>query len=214
MKKRFAVIIGMTIAVMLSVNLTSYGQFALGIRLGYNANKLTTNLDSIKSDFNSGFNVSVWAHFGKRLYFAPELRYTLSGGVFTEEGNVSTTGWKQKIAVGSMDIPLLLGFKIIHSKAITWRIELGPEMSFVINEKIKELNDVTGPITTSDINKANWFIMAGTGIDVLFLNFDIRYQYGLNAMITDVTNGTETMNFNTKNNLLSVTVGFKIFGSK
>ena len=214
MKKRFIVILCMTVAVILSSNLTSYGQFALGIRIGYNANKLSTDIDTIKSEFNSGFNASVWAHFGKRLYFAPELRYTLSGGVFTEEGNVSTSGWKQKITVGSMDIPLLLGFKIIHSKAITWRIELGPEMSFVLNEKVKELNDITGPITTSDINSANWFVMAGTGIDVLFLNFDIRYQYGLNAMIKDVSTSTGTLNFNSKNNLISVSVGFKIFGSK
>jgi hypothetical protein len=190
----------------------SFGQFALGVRIGYNASKITTNIDSIKSDFNSGFHVGVWSHFGKRLYFAPEVLYTLSGGVFTSEGNVAASQWKEKVTVGSLDVPLLLGFKIIHSKVITWRIEAGPEASFVINSKVKDMSSVTGnaPITTSNINTANWYVIGGTGINVLFLAFDIRYQYGLNDMIKDVQNQT----YDSKSSLLVVSLGFKIFGAK
>ena len=175
---------------------------------------LTTNLDSIKSQFNSGFHVGVWTRIGKRIYFAPELLYTLSGGVFTSEGTVSTSGWKQKVTVGSLDIPLLLGFKIIHSKVVTWRVELGPEASIVVNQKVKDVNSVTGPLTTADINKANWFILAGTGIDFLFMSFDIRYQYALNPMIKDVTMDNLTYAFDTKNSLIAVSLGFKLFGKK
>jgi hypothetical protein len=190
----------------------SFGQFALGVRLGYNASTITTNIDSIKSGFNSGFHLGVWSHFGKRLYFAPELLYSLSGGVFTAEGNVAASQWKEKITVGSMDIPLLLGFKIIHSKMITWRIEAGPEASFVINSKVKDMSTVSGnaPITTSNINSANWYIIGGTGINVLFLAFDIRYQYGLNDLIKDVNNQT----YDSKSSLIVVSLGFKIFGGK
>jgi hypothetical protein len=201
-------------AVLLCAAQFSYGQFALGIHIGYNGNKLTTDLDSIKSNFNSGFHVGVYAHIGKRLYFAPELRYMLSGGVFTNEGTVSTTGWKQKVTVGSLDVPLLLGFKIIHSKALTWRIELGPVMSFVVNEKVKDLNSVTGPIETADINTANWFILGGTGIDFLFMNLDVRYQYGFNQLISDVSDGNVSYAFDTQNSLVTVSLGFKILGKK
>jgi hypothetical protein len=188
----------------------TYGQLALGLKLGYNASKLTTDVDSIKSDFNSGFHAGIFTRIGKRIYFAPELLYTMSGSVFTEEGSVSTDNWKQKVTVGTMDIPLLLGLKIIHSSAITWRIELGPEASFVVNKKITEKGSVTGPITTADINTANWFILAGTGIDILFLSLDVRYQYGLNAMIKDVQN----YSFNTQNSLFLVSLGWKIIGKK
>jgi hypothetical protein len=188
----------------------SFGQFALGVRIGYNASKITTNIDSIKAGFNSGFHVGIWSHFGKRLYFAPELLYTLSGGVFTSEGNVAADQWKQKVTVGSMDVPLLLGFKIIHSKLITWRIEAGPEASFVFNSKVKDENTFTGPLTTSNINTANWYVIGGTGINILFLALDIRYQYGLNDMIKDVQNQT----YDSKSSLLVVSLGFKIFGAK
>jgi len=194
--------------VLLSSEL-SYGQFALGIKVGYNGNKLTTNLDSIKDQFNSGFHIGAWTRIGKRFYVAPEVLYTFSGGVFTKEGNLSTTGWKQKITVGSLDIPVMLGFKIIHSKAITWRIEVGPEASFIVNKKISE-EGTNPPIQLSDINTANWYILAGTGIDVLFLSFDVRYQYGLSKLIKNVGN----YSFDTQNNQLLVSLGFKIFGKK
>lgn len=186
------------------------GQFALGLKLGYNANKLTTNLDSIKSQFNSGFHVGVWTHLGKRFYIAPELLYSMSGGVFTDEGKLSTSGWKQKITIGSVDIPVMLGFKIIHSDVITWRLELGPEVSFAVHKKISEETSVVGPIKEADIKNTNWFVMGGTGIDVLFLAFDIRYKYGLNSLIQDV----QTWSFDTKNSMFLVSVGFKIFGKK
>ncbi|MCX6244949.1 MAG: porin family protein [Bacteroidetes bacterium] len=214
MKTRINPMICVIVAIILSCSLSSYGQFALGIRIGYNANKLTTYLDSVKSQFKSGLHFGIWTHIGKRFYFAPELRYSLSGGVFSSESGVSAADWKQRITVGTIDVPLLLGFKIIHSKVITWRFELGPEASFVVNEKVEDMNAVLGPITTGDINSANWFIMAGTGIDFLFMNFDIRYQYGLNSMIRDVTVNNQSFSVDTKNSLIAVSLGFKILGKK
>ncbi|MEI6883899.1 MAG: porin family protein [Bacteroidota bacterium] len=184
----------------------SYSQFTLGVKVGYNASKLSTNLDTIKSSVNSGFHVGVFTHLGKRLYFAPEILYTMSGSVFTPSGNVD---WKTKVTVGTFDIPLLLGFKIIHSSAITWRIEVGPEVSFVVNKKVKEMGSITSPITGANINTANWYILGGTGIDVLFLSFDIRYQYGLNQFVNDVQGGLKSTN-----SMFLVSVGFRIFGKK
>ncbi|MCX6285277.1 MAG: porin family protein [Bacteroidetes bacterium] len=189
----------------------SYGQFALGVKIGYNASKLSTNVDTIKSQVNSGFHVGIWTHIGKRLYFAPELLYTMSGSIFTNEGNLSTNNWKTKVTVGSMDVPLMLGFKIIHSSVITWRIEVGPEMSFVVNTKVKEMNEgKTSGITGSNVNSTNWYVLGGTGIDVLFLTFDIRYQYGLNQFVKDVQNSS----LKSTNSLFLVSVGFRIFGDK
>ncbi len=197
------------LAFALSASVFSYGQFALGIKIGYNGSKLSTDLETIKSEFNSGFHVGAYAHLGKRLYLAPEVLYCMSGGVFSSEGSVSKTlAWSQKITVGSLDIPLMLGFKIIHSKAITWRVELGPEASIAINKKISD--SPNSELTTSDINTANWYVLGGTGIDVLFLTFDIRYKYGLSQLISDVND----QKFNVTNNALLISVGWKIFGKK
>lgn len=199
------------VSLVLSAFTYSYGQFALGIKLGYNGTKITTNIDSIKSNFNSGFHIGAWAHIGKRLYLTPEFLYSMSGSVFTKEGNLDIHDWKQKITVGSIDIPLMLGFKIIHSGALTWRIELGPEVSFVVNKKVSDEGSTSvPPITTDNIKSANWYVLGGTGVDVLFLTFDVRYKYGLSQLITDVNNYT----LNTNNSQLLISVGFRIFGDK
>lgn len=186
----------------------SFGQFDFGLKLGYNANKLSTNIDTITSQFNSGFHVGAFVRFGKRFYVQPEAYYTFQGAVF--ENNVSNTvnNWKQKLTIGTIDVPVLVGFKIINAK-INWRILAGPMVSFVVNSKIENVS-LTGPIKSSDINTVNWYIQAGTGVDVFFLTFDVRYQVGLNNMIETVSMGAYNYDLNTSNNMWVVTLGFKI----
>ena len=134
----------------------------------------------------------------------------MSGGVFTSEGILSTNDWKQKIKIGSLDVPVMLGFKIIHSDAITWRIELGPEASFNISKKVSDETSVVGPITEASLSMMSWYALGGTGIDVLFLSFDLRYKYSLNQLINDAGN----YQFDTKNQMFVISVGFKIIGKK
>jgi hypothetical protein len=186
----------------------SFGQMTLGFRLGYNASKLTTDVNSISTDFKSGFHAGVFTRFGKRIYFAPELLYTFSGSSLTSSSPDSA--WHQTIRIGSVDVPLLFGLNIIRSQMIKWRVELGPVMSFVTNKKVEDVNSFTGPIETADINTAQWMIMAGTGIDIWFITLDIRYEYAFNTLIADV----QDYSFDTKNNLLVVSLGFKFLGNQ
>jgi len=188
----------------------TFGQFNFGIKIGYNANKLNTNIDSIKSSISSGFQVGVFFRIGKRLYVQPEAYYTFSGGLFEENLVNTVSNWKQKVTVGSLDIPVLLGFKIIKSKIFNWRVMAGPEVSFVVNSKVKDMNSVTGPLTTSDLSKVNWYIQVGTGVDILFLALDIRYQIGLNKIINSVSQGSVSYDYNSMNNMFLVSLGFKI----
>jgi hypothetical protein len=205
-------IIILLVVVFLSAEVSN-AQFVFGLKLGYNASKLSSSIDSIKSSINSGFHAGAFFRFGKRVYLGPEAYYTFSGGTF--ENNVTGTidNWKQKVTIGTLDIPVMVGFKIIKSKLINWRIFVGPEVSFVVNSKVTDVT-LTGPIKSSDINTVNWYGQAGTGIDVWFLTLDLRYQFGLNNVINDVTKtvGTTPTTYpvNSKNNLFLVSVGFKI----
>lgn len=74
----------------------TFGQFSWGLKIGYNASKLHTSLDSVKSSFNSGFQFGAFVRIGKKVYLQPELYYTLQGGIF--QNNVSSTidNWKQE----------------------------------------------------------------------------------------------------------------------
>jgi len=188
----------------------SFAQFDFGLKLGYNASKLSTNIDTIKSTMSSGFHVGAFARIGKRVHLQPEFYYTLSGATFENLGVGTVNDWKQKVTVGTLDIPVLIGFNILQTKVLKWRIMVGPEASFVVNSKIQDVS-LTGPIEKSDLRTTNWFIQAGTGIDVLFLTLDIRYQAGLNSLLNDVTasNG-KVYAVNSKGNVFVVSLGFKI----
>jgi hypothetical protein len=194
----------------------TFGQFSWGLKIGYNASKLHTSLDSIKSSFNSGFQFGAFVRIGKKVYLQPELYYTLQGGIF--QNNVSNTynNWKQNVTIGTLDIPVLVGFKIINLDVVNLRIMAGPMASFVVNSKIRDVS-LTGPITRSDINSANWYVQVGTGVDFLFMTLDLRYQIGLNQMIktaqSENSSGSavgKAYDLNATNNMWVVSLGFKL----
>jgi len=196
MKKYFIILI------LLFSSAIMFGQFTVGPKIGYNASKLSTSLDTVSSNFKSGFQIGAFVRIGKKFYFQPEVYYTTQGGVF-ESNN---TDWEQKVSIGSLDVPILVGFKLIKAKVVDLRILAGPLASFVVNKSVKDAGGVTGPIENADINSVNWGIQVGAGLDVLFMTLDVRYQIGLNNLIKTI----DDVDINSKNNVWVVSLGFKI----
>ena len=199
---------------LLMLSTANYGQFAFGFKVGYNSSKFTvpSGSDSIQSSANSGFHAGAFARIGDKLFLQPEAYYTSAAS--TIEKTVSSHGdlWKQKVTIGTLDVPVLIGFKIINSSIFKLRIMAGPEVAFKVNSKVSDLT-AAGPIKDSDISKVNWYGQVGAGIDVLILTLDVRYQFGFSKVINDVTtNSTVPVTYpvNSKSNLLLVSVGIKI----
>ncbi|MCK9203311.1 MAG: PorT family protein [Bacteroidales bacterium] len=180
----------------------TFGQFTLGIKVGYDAAKLSTNIDSVTTNFKSGFQIGAFVRVGKRLFLQPEVYYTTQGGVFTS--NISD--WKQTIKIGSIDVPVLVGFKLLKGDFINVRLMAGPMASFVVNKSIADGGADPAPLTTGDLNSVNWAIQAGAGLDIWKITFDVRYQLGLNELIKTV----ENYSFNSYNNVWNISLGFKI----
>jgi hypothetical protein len=181
-----------------------YGQFHIGIKTGYNASKLSANIDSVKTNFKSGFQIGAFARIGNRLYLQPELYYTTQGGVFTSNSNIND--WKQTVKISSIDVPVLLGLQIIKGDFVNLRIMAGPAASFVVGKSVSEGGADPGVITESNINSVNWAIQAGAGMDIWMFTLDVRYQIGLNQVITQV----QDWKFDSKNNAWVISLGFKI----
>jgi len=188
---------------------TSFGQLniKIGPKVGFNASQLHTNLDSISSQFKSGFQFGIFVRLGKKVYLQPELYYTTEGGVFKSNSS-SISQWEQNIKLGSLDVPVLIGVSFINSELLNVRILAGPLASFIVNKKISETG-VTGPVQDANIKNVNWYIQAGAGVDIWKFTLDVRYQIGLNKMISDVDFNSKTVNFNTSNNVWVVSLGFK-----
>jgi hypothetical protein len=185
-----------------------FGQLKFGPKVGYNASTLTTNLDSITTQFKSGFQFGAFVRIGKRFYLQPELYYSTHGGVFEKDS--AGHNWTQNINIGSLDIPVLIGFKIINTDLVNLRVFAGPVASFAVSKKITTTGDLIAPIEKADINTTNWYIQAGGGVDVWMFTLDVRYQIGLNKIIQEVNYQNGIVNFNTSNNLWVISLGLKI----
>lgn len=181
--------------------------FDFGLKAGYNGNKLSTNLDSISDQFKSGFHIGAWARIGKRFYVQPELYYSLQGAEYAFEDPLNADSWTQKLTLGTLDIPVLIGYKLLKSEKTNVRVMAGPMVSILVNSKITSVGSITDPIEKADLKTANWAIQLGAGADLWFLSLDIRYQLGLNEMIQEV----EEWDFSSHNNVFVVSLGFKIF---
>jgi hypothetical protein len=84
----------------------------------------------------------------------------------------------------------------------------GPSAS-IITEKTVSTSDpdnFTNPIEDADIEDLVWGFNVGAGIDVMMFTLDVRYQLGLNEVITTAND----FNFNSKNNVFAVSLGWKI----
>lgn len=201
------------VILLLLISGITFAGLDFGIKVGYNANKLSANIDSVGSQFKSGFQIGAFLRIGGRFYVQPELYYSLQGAKYLFNDPTNTGQWKENVTIGSMDIPVLVGFKFLKSEIFNIRIFAGPVASFVVNKSIKEegVNNITGPLTKSSIKDANWYIQAGAGVDLLFMSLDIRYQFPLNQTISTVVDSKGiSWNFNSKNQVWVISLGFKI----
>lgn len=184
-----------------------FGQFSIGPKIGFNTSKLTTDLDEISSDLSNNFQFGAFARFGTKFYLQPEVNWLKQGGTFTRSASGGATA-KQDIELKSIEIPVLVGWRVINLGVGNIRVLAGPSASIVTDKTIStsDPNSLLNPIKDSDIEDMIWGFNIGAGADILMFTVDIRYQMGLNEVITKV----ENFDFNSKNNMFAVSLGWKI----
>ncbi len=175
-----------------------------GPKVGFTTSKLSSDSDAIKEDFLANFQGGVFLRLGKKTYLQSEANFVTKGGLFgNNQGGILNA---KEIAFSTVEIPLLLGRRLVDLKAANIRVMAGPTMSFVIDEKLRMLPDVL-PTERDELKKkledVIWGIQAGVGVDFLMFALDIRYEWGLNDLIDDPDIGL-------KNRFISVSLGWKI----
>lgn len=180
-----------TAALLLSVTM-SYGQLDLGIKGGYTStlglndygslSSGSYNLNSLRADMGTNFHVGAFGRlfFGK-LYIQPELLYSFTRSNYTitlqDAANNSITF--DKIAkTKTIDVPLLLGFKVLDLKLANLRVFAGPKARFNAGSTLdlKNLSGVSATALQKDIKQSQIGLEAGLGVDVLMFALDFRYH--------------------------------------
>ena len=175
------------------------GPFTIGLKAGINSNKVTTDnttVSNFTSPGKSGYDVGVFARFGKKVYLQPEVLYCVINGYST-----SGTSSSQTVKLNTIQIPVLLGFKVIDLKLASLRIFTGPAMSYVTTKSITSIP--SNILSGNDFKNSYWDWQAGAGIDIGMLTLDVRYGFGITKL-------SDTANSYTNNGkVITMSIGFK-----
>ena len=206
----------------------AYAQVNFGIKASYNSslsmnnlNSVTSgsyNLNSVNSELSNGFQAGVFARFGfNKLYFQPEFLYNMGKKTdkisFQANSNNSiVTTFNKNVTVSTLDVPLLLGYKLLDLKVVNLRAFAGPKLRFNAGSSLDYSNLTTGGSVTQDqlekdIKAAQLGLEAGVGVDVLMFTLDARlnlikdmYQTKLNSTTID----------NIRANTFVISLGWKL----
>jgi len=216
------------IASLLSLFVVSgFAQFNFGIKAGYNSSlglknlgsvsSGSYNLNSVKSELSNGFQAGVFARIGfNKMYFQPEFLYNMGKKDYTmtlQDAQNHNLQFDKRVNVSTLEVPLLLGYKLLDFKLVNLRAFAGPKLRFNAGSSLDYNNLTSGGSVTQDqlikdIKAAQLGLEAGVGIDVFMFTLDARYNLIKDMYQTKISN----LNIdNIQGNTFVISLGWKLF---
>lgn len=138
--------------------------------LGFDKNWNSQSQHSLNSDNSQGFTLGTMARIGDTFFFEPELLYNYQKqNTKYQFGVLQTNATTYKKS--SIDIPLLLGYKLIDVKVFKLSALIGPRVRLDAGTKFSDVNNLK-----TNIKKASIGLDCGVGFDILNFIVDIRYN--------------------------------------
>ncbi|MBC8489279.1 MAG: PorT family protein [Bacteroidetes bacterium] len=186
-----------------------------GIKGAFTMSKLTTDVSDYTEAAKNGFQAGVFLRLGKKLHIQPEAYFTLKKGELKYDiAGGSSPSIEQTIKLSTIDVPVLLGYKIIDISKINVRLQAGPVASFVVNKNfdlsVNGVDQETDDDYKDSFKDMNWGLQLGAGVDVLMLTIDLRYELGLSNLYDKPDNASSDDVGEFKNNVFLISVGWKI----
>ncbi len=186
-------------ATLLIISLGAHAQSStFGIKGGINFSKI--NNDNLSESTVTGYQAGLFARFGSSFYVQPEVYVASSGGKVN--GNVGTAAYNGDIKFTTLNVPLLLG-KSFGSNSLNFRLMVGPVYSYIMDQDKNFSANFSGAYADfGNYKNSTLGYQAGAGVDIGPITADVRYEGGLTEI---------NKNYGQKQNLWSVSVGFKFF---
>ncbi|PCH70654.1 MAG: hypothetical protein COC06_03840 [Bacteroidales bacterium] len=187
------------IAVICMFSSALFAQLSSPVNFGFHAGLVSTKANTdfggasgIKEKAENGMMLGAFLRINlNKWYLQPELNYV------SRKTQVDLAGDSYDFKTKSLDVPILLGYKIVKLPAFKLRAFAGPVASFKIDDSLKSTID--GKLD-GDFKGAVWNGKFGAGIDVWKLTLDVDYEVGFSDVAEDL-----------KQNMVNVTLGFKLF---
>lgn len=201
---------GILIFLFVFISGSVFAQFNFGPKIGYSSAKLSLDRDDIKSELRNNFQFGAFMRMGTKIYVQPEINWVTQGSIYKTPEGSAVEAFEQEVKLKTVQVPILIGAKLINLKLFNFRIFGGPAASFVTKTTIdNKLTINHQPIKEGDLEDIIWSVQVGAGIDIAKATLDIRYNFGINNVIESIqVNGT-SYEFSSKTNGFSVTLGWK-----
>ena len=184
-----------------------YGAFSqspinIGIKAGINSSSLIHNIDDFfdQSQANN-YLVGVFARITfSKVYLQPEAYFNAKGGILSSPDPFYSL-ITEEITYNTIDVPILLGYKLIDKPMFNFRVNIGPVLSWVTTEPmIEELSD----LNINELKDNYLSIQAGIGMDIWMISLDARVETSSNIFI-------DKSNYSASNRVYLITAGIKLF---
>jgi len=175
----------LSLAALLSVSFLSA---QTTIKPGVGMNFTDFSKDPVVGEFKSklGYQIGGSIAFGKKLYFEPGLFYVGKSTEFSYSGG-SIPSTESDFKINGLRIPVAVGLNIIgNEKTMISLRGFGGVSGFFVTS-------VGDDIDKNEINKSNFGVFAGAGLDFWKLFIDLSYEWSLtnvqkNVSLIDVGN--------------------------
>lgn len=201
MKNAFITLLILSLAIVANAQ----GPVNIGLKFGYNSSKLITEIEDVKTNNLEKYDINNYlaGAFARislgRLYVQPEVYFNKKGGFITP---ISETQLQiPQFSFQTIDVPVLVGFKIIDKSLVNVRVNTGPVFSYITGKELE--NDIANfdPNELTDRYVA-WQL--GAGVDFWFVTLDLRVESSSN-LFNDISS------FSAKNRVYLLSAGIKLF---
>ncbi|WPO90986.1 porin family protein [Chryseobacterium sp. HR92] len=169
--------------------------FHIGVKGGANFTKTSTE-SSLEGKYGLGYQAGVMTRvdLGK-LYVQGEALFNKRKTSYTsQDGNSSKLSWN------AIDIPVVVGYKLIKADDFNVRLFAGGVYSYAFNNKVSTSQAFQEGFKNFD--KSNIGITGGVGVDYKNFTVDLRYETGLSSISKD---------FKSKPHSFSLGIGYFLF---
>jgi hypothetical protein len=190
--------------VLMSSSAFSQVSVNFGPKVGINYSRLSfSGADRrISNRYATGYQGGVFLRINSNRFFVqPEALFNEKGSRLSFDADPSDGSGSRvsgKVKLQSLDVPLLLGVKLIDSKVFNLRIAAGPMYS-------RQLRDRSAILATlspdARFRRNQYGYQAGLGVDLGNLTLDARYEGGFQRILPELGGRPSSFNFS---------VGFKL----
>lgn len=191
MKRFFSIVTLLLISGILHAQET----VSLGVSVGMNMSSLPSvrKNDTVVIDISNqavkGYQAGLVLRIPvKRFVIQPELFFAMKGGDITynfskPDSATLVNSFTKKVRIYNIDIPIMVGFKLVDKESFKMRLMAGPVASLIIDKTVDfNATGVHADLAKTDLNSVIWNVQTGIGLDIWKFTIDARYEFGLSEL--------------------------------